>query len=492
MSKRYQVVIVGGGPVGMGLAIELGQGGIRCAVVERRTEQHRIPKGQGLTQRAMEHFHAWGVVDKIRAARLLPPGFPLTGVTSYRDLSNKYWHVPALRERVNEYYFQNSERLPQYLTEQVLRARMRELGNVESWTGWSAQTVEQDLQSARVGLGEERTSRREVLEGDYVVGCDGAHSIVREQVGIERGGTDFNELMVLAVIRSRELHEGLKRFPPRVTYRAMHPELEGYWRFFGRVDADESFFFHAPVQPDTTRDNYDFHQLLQRAAGFKFACEFDYVGFWDLRIAVAEKYRVGRVFIAGDAAHSHPPYGGYGLNNGLDDVANLGWKLAARLRGWGSDALLDSYSQERQPIFRETADDFIAGRIERDRLFFERHSPERDGEDFARLLKENVDLGEPRTLSYEPNYEGSAVIWGPPNAVCSAHGTHSFTARAGHHLPSQLLSSGRNVFEELGCDLTLLAFGAPERSIAAFEQPASAIGVPLKIVGDRFEEDRKA
>ena len=90
---------------------------------------------------------------------------------------------------------------------------------------------------------------------------------------------------------------------------------------------------------------------------------FDHVGFWDLRVAVAERYQVGRVFIAGDAAHSHPPYGGFGLNNGLEDVANLGWKLAAALQGWGGDALLPSYSEERRPIFKETGEDFIAARI---------------------------------------------------------------------------------------------------------------------------------
>ena len=89
--------------------------------------------------------------------------------------------------------------------------------------------------------------------------------------------------------------------------------------------------------PGTTTDNYDFHGLLQKVAGFPFKAEFDHVGFWDLRVAVAERYQVGRVFIAGDAAHSHPPYGGFGLNNGLEDVVNLGWKLAAQLKGWGSD-----------------------------------------------------------------------------------------------------------------------------------------------------------
>ena len=89
-------------------------------------------------------------------------------------------------------------------------------------------------------------------------------------------------------------------------------------------------------------------------------------------------YQVGRVFIAGDAAHSHPPYGGYGLNNGLDDVVNLGWKLAAKLKGWGSDALLQTYSEERHPIFKETARRFHRGRHRRDREFLRRYSPERD------------------------------------------------------------------------------------------------------------------
>ena len=155
----------------------------------------------------------------------------------------------------------------------------------------------------------------------------------------------------------------------------MHPDLNGYWQFFGRIDVGEGWFFHAPVPADTTRDNFDFHGLLHEVAGFRFACEFDHVGFWDLRVAVAEQYQVGRVFIAGDAAHSHPPYGGFGLNNGLEDAVNLGWKFAARLQGWGGDALLRSYSEERRPIFQETAEDFIAARIRNDGAFLARYSP---------------------------------------------------------------------------------------------------------------------
>jgi 2-polyprenyl-6-methoxyphenol hydroxylase-like FAD-dependent oxidoreductase len=482
--KRYQVVIVGGGPVGVALAIELGQRGISCGLVERRLTPQRVPKGQGLTQRSMEHFHAWGVADKIRAARLLPPDFPTRGVTAYRDLMNEYWYAPQVREIVDRYYFQDSERLPQYLTEEVLRARMAELPNVESAFGWAAQTIEQDERGVRVTIAKEDGSERETLEADYVVGCDGGHSTVREQIGIARGGIDFDQLMVLAVIRSRELHEGFKRFPPRSTFRAMHPDLKGYWMFFGRVDLGESFFFHAPVPRETTRDNYDFHGLMQRAAGFKFACEFDYVGFWELRVAVAEKYQVGRVFIAGDAAHSHPPYGGYGLNSGLDDVANLGWKLAARLKGWGNDALLASYSEERRPVFTETAEKFIEARIRVERELLENYSPERDREAFERAWKDIQNESPTRTMRYEPHYEGSPVIFGPPGGVSSAQGSHSFKARAGHHLPSQVLSSGRNVFEELGPEFTLLAFGAADGDVAAFAEAARALKVPLKVIQD--------
>jgi 2-polyprenyl-6-methoxyphenol hydroxylase-like FAD-dependent oxidoreductase len=492
MKKHYQVVIVGGGPVGVALAVELGQRGITCALVERRLEPQRIPKGQNLTQRSVEHFYFWGVADELRAARMLPPSYPMNGIVAYRHLNNEYWYAPPLREIVNPYYFQNNERLPQYQDEYVLRRRMARLPNVESRFGWIAETIAQDAERASVSIVEDGGSGREVLEADYVVGCDGGHSTVRKQIGIERGGADFNELMVLALFRSKELHKKLERFPPRSTYRVIDPALGGYWQFFGRVDVGESWFFHSPVPADTTRDNYDFHGLLQRVAGFEFACDFDYVGFWDLRIAVAEKYQVGRVFIAGDAAHSHPPYGAYGLNNGLDDVVNLGWKIAAKLKGWGSDALLETYSEERRPIFKETAENFIEAGIKKDKEFLDRYSPEKDRAEFEQAWKDLANTAGPRVMTYEPHYEGSSIVFGPPGGVSSASGSHTFKARAGHHLPPQLLSSGRNVFEELGPDFTLFAFDADDRTVAAFTEAASALRVPLKIVRDSYRDGRTA
>jgi hypothetical protein len=298
--------------------------------------------------------------------------------------------------------------------------------------------------------------------------------------------------MVLAVFRSRGLHEGLKRFPERTTYRVLHPDLQGYWQFFGRVDVGEGWFFHAPVPPDTTPENYDFHGLVQRAAGFSFPCTFDHVGFWDLRIAVASRYRVGRAFIAGDAAHSHPPYGGFGLNSGLEDVANLGWKLAAVLHGWAGEALLNSYSEERRPIFVETGEAMIAGGIEADRAFLERYRPERDRAEFEQAWQEMGASAAARQQSYEPHYEGSSVVLGPKNAVCSIHGRHSFVARPGHHLAPQALSSGRNVFEELGGGFTLLDFTADDRAARTFVDAARSRRIPLTVVRDTYEGGRTA
>jgi hypothetical protein len=270
----------------------------------------------------------------------------------------------------------------------------------------------------------------------------------------------------------------------------MHPGLKGYWKFFGRIDVGEGWFFHAPVPPNTTRENFDFAGMIQEAAGFKFKCEFDHLGFWELRTAVAERYRVGRAFIAGDAAHSHPPYGGFGLNNGLEDARNLGWKLAGTFNGWAGDALLDSYDEERRPVFADIAENFIAARIKQDGEFLARYNPARNREEFERAWKtQESDIGD-RFQAYETNYEGSSAIFGPPDGVCSAHGTHQFKARPGHHLGPLKLSSGKNVFEELGGGFTLLAFGDNAAAATAFERSAQKLGAPLKIVRDSFADDR--
>jgi len=485
LSRRYPVVIVGAGPVGAALAVDLGMRGVACALIESRAGVHRIPKGQMLAHRTLEHFHFWGIAGELRQARLMPAGYPIGEITAYGSLMSEYWQAPAGRELVRPYFFQDYERLPQYCTEAVLRRKLATLAGIDARLGWTARAIEQDGSGARVSIEQDGGPGREVLEADYVVGCDGARSVVREQAGIGREGTDFRQPMVLAVFRSRELHERLKRFPERSTYRVMRPGLDGYWMFFGRVDVGEGWFFHAPLPQGAQPERFDVAGLIQEAVGAPVRCEFDYVGSWDLRVAIAERYRERRVFVAGDAAHSHPPYGAFGLNNGLEDAVNLGWKLEAALKGWGGEGLLASYDAERRPVFREIGEDFIAARIRGDAEFFARHDPARDRAGFERAWKgRESDIGT-RLLDYEPNYEGSPVVAGPAGGKCGAHGQHLFTARAGHHLAPQRLASGRNVYEEISnSSFNLLAVEIEEMELKGFEAAARSLQVPLKVIRD--------
>ena len=195
------------------------------------------------------------------------------------------------------------------------------------------------------------------------------------------------------------------------------------------------------------------------------------------------------MFIAGDAAHSHPPYGGYGVNSGLEDARNLGWKLAAVLQGWGDAALLDSYDAERRPVFKSTIDDFIAKSIETDREFLASHSPERDPVAFEQALQARAQGAVGEVHAFEPHYEGSPVVWRPAGEqrVSSAKGSHRFEARAGHHIAPAVLGSGANVFEALGPGFTLLALGAHRESVEAFRDAATELNLPLTVVEDRAQ-----
>ncbi|MDP3618858.1 MAG: FAD-dependent monooxygenase [Ramlibacter sp.] len=478
------VIIVGGGPVGMGLAIELGQRGINCTVIERYTQPQPIPKGQNLTQRTMEHFHFWGAEQQLRAARTIPAEYGIGGLTAYGQLLGPYVYDWLQRDLVQPYYYCKNERLPQYATEAVLRERVAQLPSVRTEYGWQAESVAQDESGVTVTIAPRAGGAQRQLRAAYAVGCDGARSVIREHAGITQTRTDHDRVMVLLVFKSRELHELLARYPAKSYYNVLHPELKGYWKFLGRVDLGSTWFFHAPVPAGTTADNFDFKTFLHEAVGARFEIEFEHIGFWDLRFAIADTYRAGRVFVAGDAAHSHPPYGGYGVNSGLEDARNLGWKLAASLQGWGGAQLLDSYDAERRPVFESTVNDFIARSIEVDRQFLAYHDPKRDKEAFEAAWSARAEGAVGEVNAFEPHYEGSPVVWDGNGQVraSSAKGSHRFDARAGHHLAPAALPHGRNVFQALGTGFTLLALGSAPGAVAAFSEAAADLSMPLAIV----------
>jgi 2-polyprenyl-6-methoxyphenol hydroxylase-like FAD-dependent oxidoreductase len=459
-------------------------------VVEKYHEPQQVPKGQNLTQRTMEHFHFWGIEDQLRAARTIPKDYGIGGLTAYGTLLGDYHYDWLQRELVRPFYFTDNERLPQYATEAVLRARVAQLPTVTTMFGWTCVSVDQTAERATARLVNRETCEEKMVSAPWLVGCDGSKSAVRESAGIDQERSDHDRLMVLLVFKSKELHKLLSRFPGKSFYNVLHPDLEGYWQFFGRVDLGDTWFFHAPVPLGTTRDNFDFSGYLHKAVGAQFDVAFDHIGFWDLRVAIARSYSKGRIFVAGDAAHSHPPYGGYGINTGLEDARNLGWKLAATIQGWGDEALLATYDEERRPIFASTARDFIEKAIETDKAFLAGFDPLTDRAAFEAEWTSRGSGARGEVNAYEPNYAGSSLVFGPDDAVCNAKGSHSEKARPGHHLTPRPLSDGRNVYEALGPDYTLLCFGANERTASHFSAAARAQGVPLTVVSDDQNDGR--
>lgn len=505
MSKRHQVIIVGGGPVGHGMAIELGLRGIDCVLVERHVDIVEIPKGQNLSHRTVEHFWRWGCERQLREARTMPKGHATGGITLYKTLLTEHWHSAGInrQEPIRTYYHTRNERLPQYQTERVLRDRAAELPGVTLIYGKVARDVTDTGTEVRVTVADAPGDQRrfyswsadeqdrsdadtgvEVLRADYVIGCDGGHSLVRGAMGTDRDGVNFDQRMVLSVFRSKELHEALSIYPDCSTYRVMDPALDGYWKFFGRVDLGEDFFFHAPVPKDTVRETFDWDAMLAEAVGRPVASTLTHIGFWDLRVKVATAYRRGRMLIAGDAAHQHPPYGGFGLNTGLEDVSNLGWKLAGVLQGWADDAVLDSYGAERRPIIAQTSDRIIAGGIEKDRAYLDVCARAQTHAAFKTAWAEFGAQITGYVATYEPHYEGSPIVFGPPGGETGIAGEHSFTARAGHHLPPRDLGTGESAFEALGDGFTLLAFGEARDRVDPFEAAARRLGIPFRVVGD--------
>ena len=263
----------------------------------------------------------------------------------------------------------------------------------------------------------------------------------------------------------------MSRYPGKSFFNIIHPDLQGYWLFFGRVGNKKDWFFHAPVPPEARDNGFDFEKYLFWAVGAEFDLAIDHIGFWDMRVAIADEYRSGRVFVAGDAAHSHPPYGGYGINMGFEDARNLGWKLNATLRGWAGPHLLESYGQERHGVFASVAHDFIEHSIERDRQFLQTYDPQVDPERFYAAWEDRAKNAEQEVATFRPNYRGSAIVCGEKSGICDARGQHVYVAEAGEHLAPLTLWSGKNIYEVLGSGFTLLAFGSEERDEALEAQP---------------------
>ncbi|GAA3447715.1 FAD-dependent monooxygenase [Planomonospora venezuelensis] len=512
-----QVLIAGGGPAGLAAAVELGRRGIRACVVEPRlTLDDDRPRAKTTSIRTMEHLRRWGLADRLRAAAPLPVAWSQdvifctallgTELTRFRNAFGLY---ADRDERMAE----SGQQVPQPVVERVLRKAVAELPCVTFLTGHTVTAIDQDARSVRATVAD-RGGSTSVIEAEYLLGCDGAGGVSRQAIGASYTGSSGERPNLSIVFRAPGLDRRIT-MDPAVQYWVVSPEVSG---LMGRLDLQDRWW--AIVQRVDVRTGAPDPEALVRsligagtgtgtgagagigagaATGAATAAGYDgpvrVVGTdpWVARMLLADRYRSGRVFLVGDAAHLNPPWGGHGFNTCVGDAVNIGWKLAAVLQGWGGRELLDSYEAERRPVAAQTIADSAAQEKLLAPSFAGRpltgtgpEAERRRAETAAALRAKDGEFhSEGLVLGY--HYAGSPAVVDdgspvPPHTPQAYRGS----ARPGARLPHAWLRDGRSLFDRLGEGLTLLRLSACADP-AALERQARARGVPFTVV-DLTEE----
>jgi 2-polyprenyl-6-methoxyphenol hydroxylase-like FAD-dependent oxidoreductase len=320
------VLIVGAGPTGLTLAVDLARRGVPFRLIEAADVPFAGSRGKGIQPRTLEIFEDLGVIDEVLAAGALYPKFRIhLGGFSVRAGS-----LGTAREVTERVPYPNLWMVPQARTEGILRDLLRELGEeVEFGKAFASFTQNEDGVEVTLGDGE-------VVRARYVVGCDGGRSAVRKALGLKLEGEGLDEKpMVVADIEVRGLDRSDWHLWPFTKGGAI-----------GLCPLPQTSVFQLTGKAEVVGD--DIEGFVRRVTGHRVE-RVAWRSIYQPAVRMVNRYRVGRVFLAGDAAHVHPPTGGQGLNTGVQDAYNLGWKLAYVARG-GPDSLLDSYEAERLPI----------------------------------------------------------------------------------------------------------------------------------------------
>jgi 2-polyprenyl-6-methoxyphenol hydroxylase-like FAD-dependent oxidoreductase len=347
-----QVIIVGAGPVGLTLAIDLGRRGIECVLVEQKAEPQFLPKMERCNARTMEIFRRLGLADRIRAAGM-PEDVPMD-IQIIRSMSEApilrlpYPSVAEARALTRESHdgslpLEPYQLISQYTLEPLLLELAEQSPAVTVMRSTTFLEFTKQDDGVRVTVNGADGLRR-TLKAAYLVGCDGGASRVRKQLGIRLEGEGDIARLRQGLFYCEQLYERLPigNGPSRGRHYLV---AGGPPTFMIMQDSTRHWTVHSAVESDD-----EMRRMFERIVGVELPYEMLYCGEWRQNLLLAERYGEGRVFLAGDAAHLVIPTGGLGMNTGVGDAVDLAWKLAAALQGWGGPRLLASYEAERRQI----------------------------------------------------------------------------------------------------------------------------------------------
>ena len=351
VDDHWPVVVVGAGPAGLTAAITLARADIRCLVIDRRRTRSSQPRATVVSLRSMELFRSWGIEDRVRAGGDDVVWQMLAAPTLAEAASGQVLEVGYPTPQQSAVLSPTAPAcVPQDHLETVLLDHLRELPAAEIWLDQVVEQVQQDQQVATIGLRDHETGARRNVLADYVIGADGARSAVRSSIGIGRQSTE-RLVESLSVLFHAPLWDvvGEHRFG---IYSINDPSMPGTFLPAGQGDRWLYAFGWDPAVEKITDYTEDrFAALIRSAAGVDdLPIKVDSFGAYAFVASITDRFREGRVFLAGDAAHQVTPRGGTGMNTAIADGFDLGWKLGWVISGWADDRLLDSYESERRPV----------------------------------------------------------------------------------------------------------------------------------------------